>query len=134
MALNAGSGVPDTHEMLDMQRLQAKLNRAKADADRHKRMYWKVRLAVIAYLGGKCFWCLETDITKLEVHHKTPTLKGGWKKVEGGGWAIIREWKAIMAGEIEARLCCKECHVLHEHDGNTNALKKVKKDRDSGAP
>jgi hypothetical protein len=109
--------------------LQVKLDRAKADAVRHKRMYWKVRLAVIAYLGGKCFWCGETDIARLEVHHRIPTLRGGWKKIEGGGWAIIREWKAIMAGTIEARLCCKDCHVPCEHEGNTNALKKVKKDK-----
>jgi hypothetical protein len=108
--------------------LQVKLDRAKADAVRHKRMYWKVRLAVIAHLGGKCFWCDETDITKLEVHHTVPTLRGGWKKIEGGGWYIMKEWKAIIEGKIEARLCCKKCHVDHEHDGNTNALKIVKKE------
>ena len=96
----------------------------KSHADSERARYWSIRNAVIAHLGGECE-CGETDIKKLRVHHVKPHLRGGYKSFSGA--EILREWKRIIAGEIPAKLCCEECHVNTEHNGNTNELKKEKK-------
>ena len=95
----------------------------KSHAEREKARYWRIRTAVIEYLGGKC-GCGETDIGKLEVHHTTPHLRGGYKTFSGA--EILREWKRIIAGEVPAKLCCKDCHLKTEHNGNTCELKRLK--------
>ena len=106
----------------DLNRLNSKLTEAMKDADRHKKLYWSLRLQVIAYLGGHCD-CGESEISKLDIHHVEPHLE---HKRPGG--QRIQFWRDILAGKAKAKLCCRDCHVNNEHDGNTNALKLVKKE------
>ena len=103
-----------------------KATAAKRHAEEEKRRYWRIRNAVIDYLGGECHHCHSTDHTNFEIHHLEPTLCGGYKNVVGGGAAILREWKRILRGEVKARLCCKDCHRYIEHNGNPCELKERK--------
>ena len=102
-----------------------KAKKARVAAAQQKERYWKLRMEVIAFLGGKCS-CGCTDITVLEIHHVNPTLKGGYKQCTG--WQIMKEWKMILEGKVEAKLRCHDCHINGEHHGNPCELKKVKKE------
>ena len=98
-------------------RLNSKLRYIETRKRSDKRRYWKVRMEVIEYLGGKCA-CGESDIEQLEIHHITPLLK----KPRPGG-ERIQEWRRIIAGVVPAKLCCHKCHIDVEHEMNTNKLK-----------
>jgi len=106
----------------NLNRLNSKLIEAQKDADRHKKLYWKLRMQVIEYLGGKCA-CGCSNLSNLDIHHVDPQLE---RKRPGG--QRMKFWRDILAGKAKAKLCCRDCHVNNEHDGNTNALKLVKKE------
>jgi hypothetical protein len=106
--------------MDEMERLNSKLRYIETKKRCDKRRYWKVRMEVIKYLGGKCA-CGESDVSQLEIHHEPPLLR---KRRPGG--ERIKEWRQIIAGVVPAKLCCHKCHINDEHNGNTNELKKVK--------
>ena len=106
------------------ERLQKKLHKSLLKSIYNKRYYWKIRLATIKFLGGECSECGETDVSKLEIHHKEPTLNGGYKGTPGS--VKLNEWKRIIAGEIEAILYCHECHIKVGHNGSTYGLRKDK--------
>jgi hypothetical protein len=103
--------------------LQKKLDKAKRKADYNRIEYWKLRIKVIVFLGGKCE-CGETYIKNLEIHHDPPTLKGGYKNVNG--WDIMKEWKGILSGKVSAKLYCRECHLKYGHGGSTYNLRNLK--------
>lgn len=109
-----------------LQQLDAKLNKAKANAIYQKARYWKIRMDVIAYLGGRCE-CGESDVSKLEIHHDPPLLysvkRNGISRGQRSGEARIREWKEILEGKHKSKLVCHDCHIKYEHNGNTCALK-----------
>jgi hypothetical protein len=110
-----------------MELLDKKLHQAKINADYQKDRYWTLRLKVIAYLGGKCSECEESNVSNLEIHHDPPLVwsvkRRGFTRGLRSGEARIREWRLILAGKLEAKLLCKKHHIEIEHNGNTNALK-----------
>lgn len=100
--------------------LQKKLDRAKNQAACQKRRYDEVRARAIAELGGVCFYCQGTE--NLEIHDIVPILQGRGQRT---GWGTMKRWLTLIP-QGKMRLCCAECHVKHEHAGNTNELKKLK--------
>ena len=118
--------------MGSIERLDAKLAKAKRNADYQKRRYWRERNLTIEYLGGKCGYCEGTSIDNLEIHHVNPLLSSvkrtGLPREGRSGEARIRDWRLIRAGKLEAKLVCHKCHYEIEHHGNTEVLKKVKSD------
>jgi hypothetical protein len=99
---------------------QRRLNRAKKQADYERKRYAEIREWAIAALGGKCVHCGSTE--NLEIHDIIPVLQGrGYRS----GWSTVKRWKVLIP-QGKMRLCCRECHVPVEHNGNTNALKKLK--------
>lgn len=116
--------------MLDL--LEQKLVKAERHASRQKKRYWALRRKVIQYLGGGCMYCGDFIEENLEIHHVEPLLespkqKGGGRGSRGGA-ARIREWKLILAGKLEAHLCCKRCHQEIEHaPGTPNSISNLRK-------
>jgi len=100
--------------------LWKKLKRAKKQAEYQRRRYAEIRAWAINALGGVCFYCGGTQ--KLEIHDIVPVLEGRGKRK---GWNTIKRWITLIP-QGKMRLVCSECHVKHEHAGNTNGLKKKK--------
>lgn len=103
------------------------MDRAKQDAEYHRRKYAEVRAWAVKALGGKCFYCPATE--NLEIHDIHPVLEGRGQR---RGWTTIIRWRTLIP-QGKMRLVCQECHRLHEHrGGNTTYLKKLKKEKNGG--
>ncbi len=104
----------------EMERFQKKMNRLKKQAECQARRYADVRAWAVWELGGVCFYCGGTE--NLEIHDIVPVLEGHGKR---RGWTTVKRWLMFIPVGL-MRLVCRECHVKHEHNGNTSALKKIK--------
>lgn len=102
--------------------LMRKLGKAKRDADYQRARYAKIRAWALHELGDVCFYCHGTK--DLEIHDLEPVFEGRGKR---RGWTTLKRWLTLIP-QGKMRLVCRECHVEHEHNGNTNELKKVKRD------
>ena len=102
------------------------MDRAKKQAECQRRRYAKIRAWAIKELGGVCCHCGGTD--NLEIHDIVPVLEGHNQRQ---GWRTVKRW-LVLIPQGKMRLVCRQCHVKHEHGGNTNDLKKVKKMMNNG--
>jgi len=78
---------------------------------RNKKYHARIKVAVIAYLGGKCVRCNFADPRALEADH-----------IEGGGIKDKRStymrYRAILAGTEEGvfQLLCCNCNRIRQHE------------------
>lgn len=83
--------------------------------DYQTKYYLKIRMNVIALLGGKCSSCGETDWRVLEVNH----IGGGGIEDRGKYGANPHPfYRAILSGERNTEglnLLCANCNILHEY-------------------
>lgn len=120
-------------DKLEEEKLAKKLEAAAKNAAYQKERYWRYRLEVIKYLGGKCE-CGEDDPKNLEIHHDPPLLqsekKNGFPRGPRSGESRIREWREILSGKNTAKLTCKNCHktehgwVAHAPDAAKGVIQK----------
>ena len=75
-----------------------------------KRAITKLRLRVIALLGGKCFRCNISDPDVLTVNHKVPMF---WNRKRKAGISLYRdtEWRRILKDPAGVELLCANCHL-----------------------
>jgi len=99
-----------------------KLEKAKRDAEYQRKRYAKIRAWALQALGGVCCHC--GGIENLEIHDIEPVYEGHGKR---RGWTTVKRWLTLIP-QGKMKLVCRECHVTCEHGGNTNSLKKVKRD------
>jgi hypothetical protein len=89
----------------------------------------KLRLKVIAYLGGKCTDCGFSDARALQVDHKDGD---GWRELKAGpgfrgGYA---RYRSILAGKEKGRyqLLCSNCNWIKRWEQDeTTSLEAVKR-------
>jgi len=108
--------------LIDEERLQKKIDKAKKDADYERKKYARIRAWAIEYLGGKCVHCGSTE--NLEIHDIEPVLEGRGHRP---GWNTVKRWLTLIP-QGKMKLVCSNCHVPIEHNGNSNELKKRKND------
>jgi len=98
-------------ELLSKKQLKA-IRHAECERERYR----LIRGWAVNALGGKCMYCERTD--HLEIHHNEPKYA---HRLPGN--VVIKHWRELIP-QGKMRLSCADCHVEHEHDGNTNTLKR----------
>jgi hypothetical protein len=109
---------------MTLELLEKKLAKAKKNAEYERERYARIRAWAIWYLGGKCAHCEGTE--NLEIHEIEPVLEGRGKRQ---GWRTLKRWMTLIP-QGGCVLLCRECHITLGHHGNTNDLKKVKRDNE----
>lgn len=82
--------------------------------------YYRVREAVIAYLGGRCSRCGFTDPRALQVDHIVPKNQGGGFKRHP-----TAEYKAVLDGEPGYQLLCANCNWIKRAENHEARPRKV---------
>lgn len=85
------------------------------NAEIERARYRRIRDWAVKELGGECPHCHRTD--HLEIHHKEPKMA---HRLPGN--VVIKHWRELIP-QGKMKLSCSDCHIEHEHDGNTNSLK-----------
>lgn len=76
---------------------------------------WAKKIKAINYLGGKCIKCGETDIFKLQFHHKDNKTKDRIYD-NTKAYQSFQRWSIIEKELNKCVLLCGNCHIEEHYD------------------